>query len=151
MITLIKYDQYRKEAIRVFPKLYKNPLFLIGLSLYWGEGQKTENGIVGVINSDVNLLRVIGEFYRKILKVPEEKLRAAIFIYNDNDLEKTLRFWVRNLKIPRRQFIKTQVLPSRAKLTKKKVRHGICNLYFTNTEINIKIRQWFNLLAERHG
>ena len=148
-ITLIKYARYRKEATESFQKLVGLPLFLIGLSLYWGEGQKIENGVVGLINSDVNLLKTIVSFYRKILKVPEEKLRVALFVYKDNNLDKALNFWSKNLMIPRSQFIKTQVLPSRAKLTKRKVKHGICNIYFSNTEFNIKIQQWIKLLARK--
>ena len=146
--TLDRYRKYRKEAEVSFNKLKKNPLFLIGLSLYWGEGEKIDNGRVGLINTDVALLKIILKFYRKILKVPEEKLRAAIFIYKDNNKEESLKFWSTNLQIARDQFIKTQVLPSRAKITKRKLRHGICNVYFSSTEMNIKIRHWVNLLAK---
>ncbi len=151
LITLIKYDQYRKEATKVFPTLCRSPLFLIGLSLYWGEGQKTDKGIVGVINSDVGLVKTVADFYRKVLKMPEEKLRVALFLYKDNDLNSALKFWSKSLNIPLSQFIKTQILPSRAKITKKKVKYGICNVYFANTELNIKIRQWINLLAQKSG
>lgn len=148
-ITEIKYDGYRKMANTQFKKLVNDPLFLIGLSLYWGEGEKAHNGRVGLVNTDVNILKTIVNFYRRILLVPEEKLRAALFIYQDIDGNRALRFWSRNLKIPRSQFIKTQVLPSRSKLTHKKVKYGVCNAYFSNTELSIKMRQWINLLAQK--
>jgi len=145
--ALKRHDRFRLEARLEYSKLRKNKLFLTGLAIYWGEGEKTDSGRVSLVNSDANMLRVIVNFYRKILKVPEEKLRAALFIYQDIDEKKALTYWSRLLRINKKNFIKTQILPSKSKLTKRKVVNGMCNIYFSNTKINVKIRERINMLA----
>lgn len=50
-------------------------------------------------------------------------------------------------KVPKSQFIKVQILESRAKLTNAKSKYGICCLYFSKTEFHIKIDEWIRLLS----
>lgn len=145
--TLRRHNQYREQASQEFEKLKSNPLFLTGLSIYWGEGEKAERGRVAVINTDANLLKVVVNFYRKVLRIPNSKLRAAMFLYKDHNQKDILRFWSRKIKIPTNQFIKTQTLPSRSRLTKRKSKNGMCNVYFSSTEMNVKIRHWIKLLS----
>lgn len=144
--TLRRHRRFRQKAAKEFQSLKSDPLFLTGLSIYWGEGEKAERGRVSVINSDPTLLEVVVNFYRKTLGVPNSKLRAAVFLYEDHDLKEALNFWSKVTKIPIEQFIKTQVLPSRSTHTRRKVKHGICNVYFSSTEMNIKIKEWTRLL-----
>ncbi len=145
--TLKRYKNYRVEAANDFNQLKSKKLFLIGVAIYWGEGDKTNKGKVGVINSDVNLLKLIVSFYRKILKISEEKLRAGLFIYEDIDEGKAIEYWSSELNLNKDQFIKTQVLPSRSHRTKSKVKYGMCNIYFSSVEINIKMKEWIKILA----
>jgi lambda repressor-like predicted transcriptional regulator len=145
--TLQRHDQYRKEAKLEFETLKNNPLFLVGLSIYWGEGEKIGKGRVSVINTDVNMLQVVANFYRHILRIPNHKLRAALFIYKDINQSTALKFWSEKLGLPKSQFIKTQVLPGRSRLAKRRSINGICNLYFSSTEMSIKIGKWIRLLA----
>lgn len=146
--ALKRYDQYKSEARLEFNKLKNNKLFLTGLAIYWGEGEKTNNGRVSVVNSDNKMLEVIISFYRNVLKIPEEKLRAAMFIYKDINEERALNYWSKVLQINKKSFIKTQILPSKSKLTKTRVINGMCCVYFSNKEKSIKIREWIKLLAE---
>lgn len=146
--SLKRHEEYRRQARVEFNKLKNNRLFLSGLAIYWGEGEKTDSGRVSLVNSDDRMLKVIINFYRKILKIPEDKLRAALFIYTDINEKKALDYWSRILEISKKSFIKTQILPSRSKLTKNKVINGMCCIYFSNKEKSIKIREWISMLAE---
>ena len=136
-----------KEADLKFEELVKDPLFLVGLSIYWGEGDKTNNGRVAVINTDPELLQIIAKFYRQCLGVSNDFLRIGLFIYEDINKETTVEFWSEKLKIPKSQFIKIQLLKSRSHLTKNKSKYGVCSLYFSNTELNVKIHEWIRLLS----
>lgn len=140
-------QRYEEMAIAEFSQQVKNPLFLIGLSLYWGEGDKVDNGRVSVINSDPELLQIIGMFYRRCLHIPIGQLRAGLFIYEDIDKEFALEFWSNKLEIPRKQFIKVQLLPSRSNLTKRRSQYGVCSLYFSSTEFSIRIHKWIKMLT----
>ena len=147
LLKQARYAEYRNEANVEYRKIRKNRLFIAGISLYWGEGEKAANGRVSVINTDASLLQVVVRFYRKILKVPEEKLRGAIFVYSDINIDGALKYWSKKIKISSEQFVKTQILPSRSKITKKKIEHGICSVYFSNTKIHVKILEWIRLFG----
>lgn len=142
-----RHARFRNEARNSFEQLKNNPLFLVGISIYWGEGEKANQGRVSVINTDPNLLKIVANFYRECLEIQEEKLRIALYIYDDIDENEAIKFWSKELNVPRKQFIKTQVLKSRSKRTRRRSKYGICNLYFSNTELSIKIREWISLLS----
>ncbi|MFA5532275.1 MAG: hypothetical protein WDA13_01605 [Candidatus Shapirobacteria bacterium] len=144
---LKRRKQYLDEANFEFKKLISKPLFLIGLGIYWGEGDKTNNGRVAVINTDPELLKIIVNFYRQCLGVVDSNLRVGLFIYEDIDRETIIDFWSNILNIPRQQFIKIQVLKSRSRLTKHKSKYGICSLYFSSTRLSVKIHEWIRLLS----
>ncbi len=145
---LERWELYRSKARGEYQQLKTDILFITGIALYWGEGDKAENGRVSVINTDPAMMRIIVNFYRKILKTPDSKLRAGLFVYSDIDQSRMLDYWSNILDIPTNQFIKTQLLVSRSKLTKHKTQFGICSVYFSNTEIRVKIQEWIRLLME---
>ena len=142
-----KYRLIKEQAIKEFELLKTNPLFLIGLSLYWGEGDKVYNGRVALINSDPALLKVIRKFYVEVLNIDCDKLRVGMFIYPDHSEKQLKDYWSKELEIPSNQFIKTQILESKAKLTKRKTLYGVCSLYFSSTEVSIRIHEWIKLLS----
>jgi transposase-like protein len=142
-------EKIKIEAEQEFNSLKHDQLFLTALALYWGEGSKTNNGRVSVVNSDPELLKVVIAFYRRILKIPEHKLRVEMFMYKDHDEDQLKRYWSEILSVSQDNFIKTQLLPSRSSLTKRKVSKGVCAVYFSNTAISIKILHWIELLSSK--
>ncbi len=139
---------YIKEARKEYDILKRHPLFFIGLALYWGEGRKSGKGTVQLVNSDPGLLELTSLFYKNVLKISSNKIRCALFIYPDISEEVALDYWSKKVKIPKEQFIKTQVLKSRTYTAKTKVRYGMCNIYFSSTEMNVKIKEWIRLMYE---
>jgi hypothetical protein len=142
-----RYHKYINEAEELYQSLKKNPLFLIGLTAYWGEGKKSGGNVVSLSNTDPELIRLVEIFYIKCLKIHLKKLRVGLFLYKDIHEDRAKEFWSSILSIPKDQFIKTQFLKSRSVLTKRKSKYGICNLYFSSTEYSIKIQQWIKLLG----
>ncbi|EKD87203.1 MAG: hypothetical protein ACD_37C00012G0003 [uncultured bacterium] len=143
----IRHEMYKKKAKEEYLILRNDPLFVSGLSLYWGEGDKSGRKRVALINTDPLLLKVTVLFYKKILKIPSDKIKAALFIYSDINEESALTYWSNTLEIPLSNFIKTQKLSSRSTYTKRKVKYGMCNVYFSSIEMSIKITEWLFLLA----
>lgn len=143
----LRHVKFCKEAFVTYNKFKNDPLFSFGLGLYWGEGDKKSGNSVAVTNTDPNMLRVIASFFRKYFSVDESKLRVRLFVYKDIDVSSAKKFWSELLQVPQNQFIKIQVLESKAKLTKTKSKYGICSLYCSNTEFHIKIMEWIRLLS----
>lgn len=151
MKTKIKLERHQKfiqEAKTEYESKKNNHLFIAGICLYWGEGEKTNSGRVSVINTDTEMLQVVLNFFRTVLKIPESKLRAGLFIYQDINPNQALEYWAEKTKISKAQFIKTQVIPSRSKLTKRRSVNGICSVYFSSKEMSIKIMEWIKLLSQ---
>ncbi|MEK7526225.1 MAG: hypothetical protein AAB546_01975 [Patescibacteria group bacterium] len=146
-IKNLRDEKFLKEASDIYSIYRQDPLFLSGLNLYWGEGAKRSHGCVSVTNTDPNMLRIIANFYRKYLKVSEDKLRVSLFLYKDLDAKKAIDFWSTLLNIPENQFIKTRIVKSRTHLATVRYKYGVCTLYFSNTEFHTKILEWIRLLS----
>src|SRR3989344_6399145 len=55
----LKHEEYRTAAIKEFEKFKDDPLFITGLILYWGEGEKqSKSSQVRLGNSEPEMLRI---------------------------------------------------------------------------------------------
>src|SRR3989344_8749851 len=74
--------QYQNEAKKEFPSLIKKPLFIAGLMLYWGEGDKVlKNCLVRLSNSDPELIKVFYLFLWNVILIPKEKIFIKLILY----------------------------------------------------------------------
>ncbi len=133
---LVYYND-AKQAILPFTK---RELFLAGLFLYWGEGGKTERGVVTISNTDPAVLKFSLHWMRKALDVPKEKIQVLLHLYDDMVVDEAVDFWSKSLNIPRSQFAKPYIKKSkRTDLDYKGHGHGTCLLRVSNTEIKGRI------------
>ena|SRR3989338_8017082 len=136
----------RKEAGIQYKKLQKNPLFIAGIMLYWGEGDKSmKYGQVRLANTDGGLLRIFIAFLRKVCGVAEEKLKAWVLLYPDLNCCTCLTFWKKNLKMSDSQFIKPKVIQGRHPT--KRLANGVCTIYIYDPLLKTRILEWIRLSA----
>src|SRR3989344_1434697 len=108
-----------------------NPLFILGVSLYWAEGYKkgafgSKWKSVDFANSDPEMIVLIMRFFREICKVKDESVKIQLMAHPNVDLEKATAFWSELTKIPQSQFIKTCVSLSISSQQKRK-RNSLTN------------------------
>ena len=111
----IARDNYNKiisKAIKEFDKYKNDPFFISGISLYWAEGykkgaDKSKWKVIDFANSDKHMIKLMMLFFRKYLKVPEEKYKAQIIIHPNCDLKKSLSIWSDITDIKKDKFIKS--------------------------------------------
>lgn len=104
-----------------------------GLGLYWGEGTKADRGSVRLGNANPSLIKKFMEFLIELFSVKREGFRFSLQVFSDIDVGYALDFWVKKLKIDRRQFYKTTVSISKTKGTyKKKFKYGVLTVYYHN-------------------
>ncbi len=138
------YVRAEKEAITEFENLKKDKLFIAGMALYWGEGDKIwKNGIIRISNTDEKMLRVFNEFLQKICKVEREKIRAGILLYPDLDSEERLKFWSESIRISKERFFKSTVIQGRHKT--KKTGSGVCIVSVGDKYLKKKLLTWLDL------
>lgn len=135
--TKLIIEQAKKEL----PSLISNPLFLLGLSLYWAEGNKATEQIQ-FSNSDPRLIKIMMRWFRKICKVPEEKLKIHIYIHEVYQNENCENFWSEITGIPVSKFGKTTYKPSPHKVKKNLDYKGLCRIDICNVVLFRKIMGW---------
>ncbi|HEY4478353.1 MAG TPA: hypothetical protein VI775_00745 [Candidatus Paceibacterota bacterium] len=95
------------EGLDCVKSISEKELMLIGTALYWGEGSKSERMTstpLDFSNSDPRMVIVYMKFLRKILKIPEERIRAGIHLYPSTPIDKARKFWAITTNLPEKRF-----------------------------------------------
>ncbi len=146
-----KWDNWhlecQDEAKREFPRLRNMPLFVGGLMLYWGEGDKVlKNGIVRICNSDPGMLRVYYAFLKQILLVQPEKIIVRLTLYPDLETDLHMTLWSKMLEIPLSQFRKPATIIG--KHPERRLSYGVCSIEVYSRKLKEKILTWVKLYEE---
>src|SRR3989344_540198 len=145
--TKKRWAQWRKEcqdeALVEFPRLKNDPLFISGIMLYWGEGDKGKGSQVRVSNSDPELSRLFYSFLKTSLKVPEEKINASLILYPDLIDSVQKNFWSKATGISLSQFKKSTYIKGRHPT--RRLSYGVCIVYVTGRKLKEKILKWIEL------
>ena len=124
-------------------KIDKENLKLIGSALYLGEGGKTPNR-VDFTNSNEKIIKLMMLFFRKICKVPEEKFRVWISLYDQSKIHETKLFWSKVTKIRLEQFLKPNLTISKysKKRRKNKLPFGTIQVRIADVKLFHTIQGW---------
>ena len=104
--TKRKEKEIQKKAAGEIKKISKRELFLIGLALYWGEGNKRGKNHIQFTNSDPKMISLMMSFFRKIYQVKEDKFYMQMVLHQNTSAEKALNFWSNLTGVPKKQFKK---------------------------------------------
>ena len=140
------YEQAEKEARQEFEVFKYHPLFLSGLSLYWGEGNKNQKGKIALGNTDPELIRVFVRFLEEICGLQKSEIHGHIIAYPEMNIEESLSFWVRTSGLSEENFFKTTIIQGRHKT--RRLKYGICTVGKSSTYLKTKINVWMKLLGE---
>ena len=125
--------------------LSKQDLKLIGITLYWAEGYKTDHARdVEFVNSDPLMIKLIMKWFREICNVPESKFKIRIHIHDTSNLGEATKFWSSATRIPLSQFTKsyTKTSPSSKRKAGNKHPCGVCHIRVADTNLLAKIKGW---------
>lgn len=135
-----------KNGVKKIKGLSKNDLLLIGASLYWGEGTKSENRSgnlsLAFSNSDPDMIKVFMRFMREVLEVNEEKIRAGVHIYSSINPNQAKKFWSGVTKLPiDRFYIVNQVSrASQGKRAFNQLPYGTVVIKVNNRKLFFKVK-----------
>ena len=140
------YEEARSEAREDLEILKYNPLFIAGLMLYWGEGDKATKAQVRLANTDPELIKLFVFFLMKICNIPTEKVGVHILTYPDIDDKSNRRYWSEISGIAPEKFLKSVLIQGRHKT--RRLGHGVCSVYVSSTYFKVKMLEWLKLLPE---
>lgn len=94
-----RVSDIKDSAIREVPRLIRDPFWLAGVILYWGEGSKEHIHACPVkfTNMDLQMHRLFLSWLRKYFAIKDDQLVFQLFIHEKADVEKAQRFWMKNL------------------------------------------------------
>lgn len=141
------------EREKIFSQAYESaathkssPLWCVAVSLYWGEGGKTQR-TVRISNSDPAVIILMMKFFREFCDAPLEKFRGHVHAFAHSDEKAAVAYWSKVSGIPQTQFFKTYIKNSSAS---KKIRttlpYGTCQIYVHDSVLFIKMMAWIEFL-----
>ncbi|MDO8604295.1 MAG: hypothetical protein Q7K40_02760 [bacterium] len=138
------YEEAREEARKEMAELKYNPLFIAGLMLYWGEGDKSSirNG-VRIANTDPSLIKLYIFFLTRACKIPIERIKAHVLIYPDLDATKCIQYWAEASGLPESNFTKCTTIVGRHKT--KRLGWGVCLVAVSSTYFKEKMLEWLKM------
>ncbi len=141
------YEEARKEARTDLLELKYNPLFIAGLMLYWGEGDKSQarNG-VRLSNTDPLLIKLYVFFLTHACRIPIARIKAHILVYPDLDEEKCVQYWAKASGLPISNFTKCTRIIGRHKT--KRLMWGVCLVAVSSTYFKEKVLEWLKIFPK---
>lgn len=116
---------------------------IIGVTLYWCEGYKTERSTtVDFANSDPQMIAVFTKFLRTICGVSEKRLRVYLYQYSNQNTDMLIRFWSRVTSIPPCQFTKPYIRRDFREDKKDKMPHGLIHIRYHDKKLLLLIKEW---------
>lgn len=140
------YEEARKEAKVDLIELKYNPLFIAGLMLYWGEGDKLTDHSTKLSNTDPGLIRLYVSFLKRACRIPEQKIKAQLLIYPDLNNKECRSYWARESGIAPTQFTKSTTIQRKHKT--RRIKYGVCMVNVSSTYFKVKILEWLRSLPE---
>lgn len=129
--------------------LNKRDLFIAGVALYAGEGEKTD-GAIGFSNSDYRTIRFMMKWFREICGVSENKFRGSLYIHDNLDEKKAKKYWSNITKIPLPQFTKSYIAKDNPnRLRKTKHNYGVFRIRISDAKLHRRIIGWIKGILER--
>ncbi|MBL7053300.1 MAG: hypothetical protein ISS02_01415 [Candidatus Portnoybacteria bacterium] len=147
----------KQSAKKEVGKLNNRDLFMLGVGLYLGDGEKTYENI-RITNSDPEIIKIAMRWFQEICGFKIKNFIPSIHLYPDNDIKKTLNYWSRITGIPKKQFNKTQIdrRSNKSKRKKRKLPYGTLHLKTKNfgkkefgKSLHRRIMGWIEAVEEQ--
>ncbi|OGN08408.1 MAG: hypothetical protein A2750_02545 [Candidatus Yanofskybacteria bacterium RIFCSPHIGHO2_01_FULL_45_42] len=142
-----KYEEYRAMAIREFASLKNDPLFLAGIMLYWGEGEKQpRSSVVRMRNSEPEMIRLFYLFLTKILGINASRISAWLLLYPDLIDPVQKNFWSKATGISLEQFKKSTYI--KGGHPTKRLSYGVCTIVINSRALKERVLKWLELYQD---
>ena len=138
---------YKQAAIAEFEELKHDPLFLAGVMLYWGEGEKKQKSSqIRLTNSEPEMIKIFNLFLVKALKIPSEKVQAWLLLYPDLVDTVQKNFWSKSTGLSVNQFKKSIYIKGRHPT--KRLSYGVCTIFIQSRALKERMLKWLELYQD---
>jgi len=135
------------DAKNEFLQYINDPFFLIGLTLYWAEGNRKQEA-VQFTNSDPVAIKLMLNWLVRYCQITKQDVKIRLYIhkiYADKQCEK---FWSKITGIPLDNFQRTIYKPTPHKIKKNPEYKGCVQLRVLRVNLFWRIMGWIEALKE---
>lgn len=138
------------SIIEFFNKHEKEPLFHLGVGLYWAEGAKNSGGVM-FTNSDEKMIQVMIEWFERYTEYSRLDLRYRLYIHKPYAHENCERWWSEKLLVPLTSFTKTSFKPTSKGIKIRQNYKGCLRIEVPRSTVLLhKIKIWTDLIVVHH-
>jgi len=148
-IRLEREQVLQRLATIEFVELGKDPLFQIGVALYWAEGSKRDSGFY-FANSDTEMINLMLLWIERFLKVKRETIKVRLYIHRPYAHENCERYWSSKIRVPLKNFQSTIYKPTGLLVKKRPNYKGCLRINLGKMEFLRKMLYWQNMLIEEY-
>lgn len=144
----------KKPSFKVRTPLTRSleQLKTIGVMLYWAEGYQAASAqVVDLANSKPEMIALFLKFLRSVCGIKEQKLRAYLYCYSNQDAREVIRFWSKITRIPRARFTKPYVRQDFKKEKIGKMKYGLLHVRYYDKKLLELIRKWIAEYVEMYA
>ncbi len=142
-----KYAEYHSLAEAEFISRKDHPIFIAGVMLYWGQGNKSpRDSHVRLANNDPMMVRMFCNFLTDELGIDLDRIAIHLLLYPDLNDEMQKKQWSRSIGIPLSQFRKSSFITGKRPI--KRLSYGVCNVRVSSRELKEKLLTWINLFQK---
>ena len=145
-----KEDKIYVQQLTRFKKISPQALFVAGLMLYLGEGDKKDRCRVSLANTDPWVITFFVWWMKKFLGISKTQIKVQLHLYKTMNISVERKFWQQKIGIGRNQFYKDQIRPLRPSSFsyRESYRHGTCKIYAggvkEKTELMLSIKAFLD-------
>ena len=127
------------DARRLIGKISARDRFLTGISLYFGEGDKSGRN-VAFTNSDPRAVRFMVDWFREFCSVSEDRFRCNLYLHDNLDERAAKKYWSKITRIAIDNFRKSYIIKNNPhRLRKTKHINGIIRITVSDAAMYRKI------------
>lgn len=147
----LEREKLRLPDIKKVFNLHKdNPLFQLGLGLYWAEGAKNSGSVI-FTNSDDQMVGIMLLWMEQFTTYKRSELRYRLYVHKPYAHENCEEWWAKQIKVPLTSFTKTSYKPSNKGIKIRQNYKGCLRIEVPKSSVLLHaVKIWTELLVEYH-
>jgi len=143
---LVREKEQFLKAKGEFDMFKTDPLFLVGVALYWAEGSKRDNTFQ-FTNSDPEMVTFMVRWCTKYLAIPPQFIACNLYLHQPYAHEHCEEYWARTSGIPIENFRKTVYKPTNLGVKKRPNYKGCLRFRLSGVKYLWKMKFWQQMLV----
>lgn len=154
-----KIAKIKENSQKLIKEISDKELWLVGISLYWAEGNKqrskSQSGRVQFSNSDWKMIKIFITWLSKFENISADSLIYEIYIHETkkNEAEIIKRYWSKKIGVSTSLFDRIYLKKTKSKRTyHNETYHGLMRVTVRkSTDLNRKFSSLAEVICERCG